>query len=498
VDHDTGIFDHLEFYASYAYESQHQSQYGLVNPVKLGDYVNADPNPNTAVNVFGDGSYTNPATLAAIRAQSSLGLTSRLQSANFTADRSLFRVPGGNVLLTLSEEYRKQTLESSENVPTVALMTPTDLDRTTLSTFAQFRVPIFGAANRRDGIESLELSAAIRYEHYSDVGAATAPQFALAYSPMKRVLLRGTWARLSHPPDLPDLSEAGNISTLYPLRTSDGTYTTALIVNGNNSQLRPETATSWTAGIDVTPFEKPTLAVGLTYFHTNFTDRFSSPGVLPVNVLEDPSSSWLLRPVTPAEQAYVCSHSQFIGVHSYCLSTQVGAIVDLRLQNVASLETQGLDMAVQYELDHAQSIWKLGVNATYVFHYFEQQTPSSLRRDLVSTDHNPIDLRLRASLSWARHGVWARGFVNFQNGYDDIDSTPNRPIDSWTTVDAVLGYDLRLGKPDSAEKTQFSISARNLFNHQAPFLNSQYGIGYDQENASLMGRVISFDIRQHW
>jgi hypothetical protein len=497
VAHAGGIFDHLELYTSYAFERQHQVQDGLVNPYALEAYVN-DPNPSTALNVFGDGSYTNPATLAAIRGQGSLGLASRLQTADFTADRGLFRTPGGNALLTVSEEYRKQSFESSDDVPGVVSEAPTDLERTTLSTFAQLDLPIVGSDNRRNGIDSLELSAAVRYEHYSDVGATMVPQFASAYSPVQRVLLRGTWAKLSHPPDLSDLSEVSNSSTLYPLQSASGTYVTALIVNGNNAQLRPETATSWTAGIDATPFETPALKFGLTYFHTDFTDRISGPTPLSANVLQDPSLSWLLRPVTATGQMDICQHTQFAGVRSDCLSAQLGAIVDLRLQNFASVETQGLDLATQYEIDHAQSIWKLGVNATYVFQYTEQQTPSTPRRNLVSTDHDPIDARFRMSLSWSRGGLWARGFVNFQNSYEDIDSTPNRPISSWTTVDAVVGYDFRFGQSDSTGGTQFSISARNLFNHQPPFLNSQYGIGYDQENASLLGRVISFEIRLHW
>lgn len=509
VEHEGGIFDHLELYASYAYEREHQLQDGLVNQVALEYYVNGVPGPGvaltnapfgagTALNVFGDGSHTNPTTLAAIRAEASASVNSRLESGDLTAYRALFQVWGGNALLTLNEQYRRQSLESDIESPTPAPVAPSHLARTTLSTFAQLSVPIVSTRNSRYGIESLDLSSAVRYEHYTDVRSVTAPQVAVAWSPSKRVFLRGTYAQLSHAPDLPDLSEVNNVSTLYSLPAGKTTQTTALIVTGNNSQLRPETATSWTAGVSLVPFDAPTLSLGATYFHTYFTNRISDPKSLPANVLEDPSLSWLLRPVTPAEQASVCANSRFIGVAIYCPTTKVGAIVDLRLQNVASLETQGVDVAVQYELDHAQSIWKFGVNATRIFQYAEQQSPSIPRLDLLSTDHNPIDLRLRASFSWARHGLWARAFVNFQNCYEDVDSTPNRSISSWTTVDAVVGYDLRLGKAGSKELTQLSVSARNLFNHQPPFLNNQYGIGYDQENSSLLGRVVSFSIHQRW
>jgi iron complex outermembrane recepter protein len=499
------FFKHFELYASLAYERQHQLQSGLVNTVALQSLVD-DPHPDSALNLFGDGAPMSPATLTALRAQGLLSLNSRLESAGVTADRTLFHAPGGNAVLTLGDEYKRQFLQSAVNSTASWGGLPSNLGRVTLSTFAQADVPLVGPDTSLTGVEALTLSAAVRYEHYSDVGAATAPQYAIAWHPTKDVLLRGTWARLSHAPELPDLVETNNISILYPLQippppvgsTSPGPYTQALIVAGNNSALRPEVASSWTAGIDITPSPLPGLSLALTYFHTDFANRISDPLPLPANVLLNPAYAWLLRPITTAERTSICTHSQFEGTLSSCLNDPIGAIVDLRLQNVASLDTQGVDVAGRYELDRAIGTWKFDLNATYLFQYAEQSSPSSPQLELRSTVHDPIDLRLRASVSWTYRGLWARSFLNFQNGYEDIYSTPSRSIGSWTTVNAVIGYDLRLGKPDSSELTQFSISADNLFNHMPPFVNNQYGIGYDQENASLMGRVISFSVRQRW
>lgn len=503
VDQEGGWLDSLEFYVSYAYERQHQTQSNLVAPNVLEAYVN-DSNPGTALNLFADGSYTNPATLAAIRSSSSLTLSSRLETADFTVTRSVFRTRAGAAKLRLSEQYRRQFLNnlsvSPGDVPTSSA-----LSRTTLSTFAQADIPIVGPDNRARGVEKLDLSLAARYEHYSDVGAVTAPQFAVGYFPSKRLLLRGTWARLAHAQDLPNLSEASNVSTLYllpapPAPNSQGAspYTTALIWNGNNAQLKPETAKSWTLGANIMPFEARTLSLGLTYFHTHFTNRISDPIALPRNALLTPLWRWLLLPATAAEQNEVCARSHFVGTPGACGSTAVGAIVDLRIQNVASLDLQGVDFAAQYEWDHALSIWKFKVNATNIFQYLEQQTPSTPPQELVSTVHNPINFRMRASLSWDHHGPWATAYVKFQNHYRDIDSSPPRSIASWTTVDSALGYDFHLGPASSTELTRISISAHNLLNHYPPFVNNQYGIGYDQENSSLMGRNIRVDIRQRW
>lgn len=337
------------------------------------------------------------------------------------------------------------------------------------------------------------------------MGAVTVPQFAMGYFPWKRFLLRGTWARLAHAQDLPNLSEASNVSTLYllpapaePDQPRAQPYTTALIWTGNNAQLKLETATSWTLGANFMPFEARNLSLGLTYFHTHFTNHISDPTSLPDDVLLSPSWRWLLRPVTAAEQNDVCTRSHFVGTPGTCRNTPIGAIVDLRIQNVASLDLQGVALAALYEWDHARSVWKFKVNATDIFQYLEQQTPSTPPQALVSTVHNPINLRMRASLSWDYHGPWATVYLNFQNHYRDTDSSPSRPIASWTTLDSALGYDFHVGKASSTELTRISISARNLFNHYPPFVNNQYGIGYDQENSSLVGRSIQFDVRHHW
>jgi hypothetical protein len=93
---------------------------------------------------------------------------------------------------------------------------------------------------------------------------------------------------------------------------------------------------------------------------------------------------------------------------------------------------------------------------------------------------------------------WAGTYLNFQNSYEDIDSVPNARISSWVTFDSSAGYDLRLGRTASSAMTRLSFSARNVFNHQPPFLMSQDGIGYDEENASLLGRIVSFSVRQKW
>ena len=48
--------------------------------------------------------------------------------------------------------------------------------------FGEVRVPVFGANNRRAGLERLELSLAARFEDYADVGQTTSPKVGILFS----------------------------------------------------------------------------------------------------------------------------------------------------------------------------------------------------------------------------------------------------------------------------------------------------------------------------
>jgi hypothetical protein len=44
-----------------------------------------------------------------------------------------------------------------------------------------------------------------------------------------------------------------------------------------------------------------------------------------------------------------------------------------------------------------------------------------------------------------------------------------------------------------------ALNVQNLLNINPPFLNnSAVGLGYDQENADLYGRMVSFEVRKAW
>jgi outer membrane receptor protein involved in Fe transport len=99
---------------------------------------------------------------------------------------------------------------------------------------------------------------------------------------------------------------------------------------------------------------------------------------------------------------------------------------------------------------------------------------------------------------WQRSGFDISTSVNYANGYRDTVSVPQRHVDSWTTLDLHAAYALNAPKQAWLGDTTFAVGIENLFDEEPPFLNNSVGVGYDQENADLIGRMWSVTVRKRW
>jgi outer membrane receptor protein involved in Fe transport len=482
--------------AGYSFEREHQTIDGYANPGALTAALK-DPNPTTAFNPFGDGSYTNPATLARIRTSTLYTGNSSLKLFQLHAGGPILPVPGGAVKLAVGLDYRDQVFNS--NVvpidPSQALRS--DLGRHVIAGFAELRVPAFGADNRLPGLERLEFSTALRHEHYSDVGGATTPQFGWSWAPAEPITLRGTWSRMFRPPNLPDRVESTNGSGLLTLPdpTAPNQRTQALIWTGNNADLQAERGRSWTLGLDFRSDSVPGLTFGLTYFDTHLIDRVEDMP-FSFNSLEDPLYGALVkRNPTLAQRAEVCSRSSFQGDSAACLNAPIGAIVDLRLRNAATVITRGIDFNAEYRVPRVAGQMKLGLLATDLLQYSRADLAGGPIQNLLNTENQPVDLRLRGSASWDYRGFGIVGFLNYTDSYRQSLTDTTRTIPSWTTLDLRLTFELG---DSTAGGAQLALNVENLFNRAPPFVNNPVGIGYDQENADLLGRLVSFNIKYRW
>jgi outer membrane receptor protein involved in Fe transport len=198
-------------------------------------------------------------------------------------------------------------------------------------------------------------------------------------------------------------------------------------------------------------------------------------------------STFINRSPTAAEIAALCPTV----TTGSCTTTPPTVIADLRLRNLTELNTDGLDVRVTDQFDIGASTLSLGLNANYVFSYKRRFTPNAPITDFVDTLNNPNHLRLRGNIGWTLGAFSLDAAANFTDAYRDPGL--NRPIGSWTTIDAGLTFQPRSGVLNGFE---LGLRANNLFNERPPFVNSAGG--YDPVNATPLGRFISVELRKRW
>lgn len=469
----------------------------------------ADPDPATAFNPFGDGSFQqNPNTLRSIPSPLTRRGESKIWTGNLAANGSLFQLPGGQAKLAIGANYDKYTLYSFSEV--AATRTEFDLERRVVALFGEILVPFFGKENRRPGLERLIFTASARHEDYDDVGETTNPKYGLAWTPTEGLDIRGSYGTSFRAPDLRELETTTNQMIIFtvPDPASISGVANSLFLTGN-SKLENETAKTWTVGFDYASSSLPGLVFGLTYYDIDFEDRITRASVaLAILTQEDRFAAVITRNPTQAQIDTACDgEGQYLDFFGFgpCKAAPIGVIADLRTVNAAITKTDGIDFDVRYGFEK-EGFGRLDfhVGGTYILSFDEAFGATAPVSELVDTVGNPIDLRLRNSVTWSdQNGLSASAFLNYSDSYKDNVSSPERKIDSWATVDLTLAYFTEknssvVGLTD----TLISLSVRNLFDADPPFVNNERafsgGFGYDPENASPLGRFLSFKLTKKW
>lgn len=459
--------------------------------------------PNTAFNPFGDGSHTNRAVLESLRGHTGFSYLSSTTTGGVVVKGPVGTLPGGDVVLSLGTEGREQSFRSAVFTDTILTPSPPgpDRSRTVYAGFAEVQVPVFGSQNRRLGLESLTLSVSGRYEHYDDFGENRSPRLGLSWAPVSGLTVRGTYSESFRPPGLLDLDESTNAYQFISLRDPQaaGGVSQVLLWAGKNRDLQAESAKSWTAGIELESPDHPDSMFALTYFHTNFDNRLTSPPqALIASILSDPTLQGLVTRAPSADyREQVCTRSPQTSVAD-CLTRPISAIVDTRLRNNSITHTRGIDVLGRHEIQTALGTVAFSLNGTYLLQFAEATTPDAPLIDRVSTQNFPIDFKARGSVRWQRGGFDLTSALNFADGYRDTASDPKRHVGSWTTVDLHASYALPAPKQSLFDGTTLSFGVDNLMDKDAPFLNNAVGIGYDQENGDLTGRFWSVSMRKKW
>lgn len=496
----------LKAHGSYSNEDFDFSGSNRLNTFAL-DQAIADGNPVTAFNVFGDGSNTNSATIESARGFSNSFSDTDLVLFNATADGDLFSLPAGPVQAALGAEYFEWQTKSGHtqllSSPAPISTTTVSLERDVLSGFAEIRVPFVSADQNISGVQSLDMSVAGRYSDYSDFGTTFDPKIGISWVPFDRFTLRGSLGTSFRAPSLRLLDDSFNNAIFWgrPDPSAVDGITDALILFGNNPDLKPEEADTWTVGFDWSPPNMQLLNLSVTYFNIEYRERIASGLPFFLNLFADADFLEPLidrAPNLSVAQA-ILDDPTTLNLVGSSAAEDVEAIVDLRSTNVSVTELDGLDLSARYGIDTSFGRLDFGLNASIYIGLEEAFTAAADFESFLGQVGRPADYRVRLNGSW-QDGPYSVGvFINHVDSYSDTGSEPDRRVDSYTTMDLRVSYSVDSSNRDGLMSgATVALSVQNLFDEDPPFLNNPFGIGFDPEKANPQGRFIALELTKGW
>lgn len=173
------------------------------------------------------------------------------------------------------------------------------------SAYAELRVPLFGEANARPGLQALEVQLAARYDDYrstsgnsvlwfpnqtpappefelvENASAETSGLLGLKYSPVQGLSLRASHGTGFVPPDVTQLGAPNRqdgllSSTPDPRRGNTVSPLPITFIFGSNPNLAPEQSETTSIGLIVAPAALPDFRVSLDYTRLEKTDNITS------------------------------------------------------------------------------------------------------------------------------------------------------------------------------------------------------------------------------
>ncbi len=478
--------------------------YGSLNAAALTTAL-ASSNPAVAFNPFGG---TNS---AAVLAPILIGFTyqpgrTTLRVGEVKADGPLFRLPGGEVRAALGYEAQHMIVAQGQDTGTLlarVIGPRPHRYRNVDSYYAEVLFPLVSAANARAGLRKLDINIAGRTDRYSDVGNTSNPKIGVNWSPLNGLMFHGSYGTSFRAPTISQIY--GNSSALFVQNYSDpllnGATRVGVALSGGNLSLKPETAKTYSFGVDFEPAALAGSRFSVTYFDVEYDDQVANY-LSNLNVLFSES----LLTGTPVIQrnpsaALVASLIATYPVNAGVLPATWTLFVDGRNLNLGKSRTSGIDFDVSYRIPTEKNgNFGVGLVGTYLTAYKGALSAAAPLVDQRNTINNPLGFRTRGNLSWSKGGWSAVGFVNYTNGYLNNSATVPQDVRPNTTLDTHVGYDFGGGQSAMLRNVRVAVDVSNLFDTLPPFVNvassNNAPGGFDPTAANPLGRLVSLSINK--
>ncbi len=376
-----------------------------------------------------------------------------------------------------------------------AVTPPYTASRNSAGLFGEVIVPV---------TKSLETSASVRYDRYSDFGNATTAKASFKWTPSKSFLLRGSLGSGFKAPSVPQVNASerpyGVTSEAYPCTPALLAIAKSLGAEcqdgetqydqkaGGNKNLKAEKSNQATLGLRFEP--SPALSIGADYWYVGIRDAI---GQIPEqSAFADPakfSSSWSTNVDIGANRKYLAFLADNKNLGKYFAS---GVDIDVSSRMKTGIGDLKSQLTMTYMLREDQQVEKDGA-------YFSAV-------GLNSPDLGVVTFRVQ--------GRWANTLktgpltntlaLNFKSGYTDQEKTVQVLDDAGKQtgteniklkVKRYFTFDYQ-GSYDFGKSLGLTFGVLNLFDRDPPFslvtsgTNKGQQFGYDDRYYDPRGRTL--------
>lgn len=446
----------------------------------------ASPDPSQALNVFEDGPGGSPEFLASLLAEPQPSrLVSRAKQVLGYLRGPLFSIGAHPADAVLGAEWREERVFYDVKGPFNSFSALASHERTISAAFAELRLPFVSPSMRMPGIDSLFLSLAARFDHYTEVGGTFNPQYSVVWRPVPDVSVRASYSTSFRPPSLFELYSPPIILVApIPDPRRDNEPSIATVVAGGNPALQPIYAESTSAGIVWNPSPFPDLRLRASYWRIAMSDRVSLVGAFEMLANESQFAERIIR-AEPSPEDIAAGRPGPV------------TFIDIRRLNSGSLQASGVDFSLEHLFRTSIGDFSPRLAATWMRTYETADIPGgpkSDRLDVADFLGTIARWRIVASLDWERNGVGFATSARYLPAYRDswpIDNRPNgRIIASQTLIDAQAWVDLGtlIGHSDAWRGLEIRAGVSNVLDEDPPFAESGAMTGVDGSQADLRRR----------
>jgi len=384
------------------------------------------------------------------------------------ASGELFDIGSNTVGAAIGAQYRRTELDTvGDSLSAAGLANEEGISATVhgtqevLAFFAEVVVPVGDIA---------EIQLAVRNEDYGDGVSTTDPKLSFKFSPTEWLGFRGSFGTSFQAPTVRQTASANSSAFIDDPASPSGPGNSLVCVSTglNNNitvsvqgapDLKPQESENFSVGAI---FQTERFRASIDYWNFNYTDLIAqSQGAQSIVTLDC---------AAPPDGDGIPNDPRIIRDAGGQLRQ-----VNTTFTNIGAVETDGIDISADYNMDIGNSTLLLDISATFVNKFdVDADGDGTLEFDGAGSRNfnngfkTMPEVRGNAGATYLMGNHSFNFTVRYIDGYAN-DQTGNAPVESWTTLDAQ--YSIMLPGLIGEGDTSLTLGVNNLTDEDPPALN---------------------------